>query len=1073
MESHLKHYDDIDILNRIKNGFFEDPTFFDLHTQAEYLSLVRDVDCLFSALSSKAKLLPHQVGVVHKVMSDFRTGGLLADEVGLGKTIETGMILKEYLCQKLTKILILTPASLTTQWRDELKSKFDEEFIIYDQETRKNLGRQHKNIWLAHDKIICSIDTAKQQYCRDDITATEWDVVIVDEAHKLKNRKTENYKLLEVLPKNRVLFLTATPLQNKLEELYNLISLIDEKIFGTYDYFSMKFMGDTKGLVPSNFKDLKLRLQKIMIRNRRRNAFGVKFTQRFGETISFRLTSEERKLYENVTSYVKQEYLKAKEQNKAGRGFLLIIMQRMACSSSFAIEDSLRRRIERLKKISKEHDIITKQPSSRTLVDECRLNLSQLPKKIAEEKFKEISEAYETLIDDIKREHIVEEHENTYVSDIAKNPALLQLELSKLKELSELTSKITRNSKGERLVEALEALKREEPNEKVLIYTEFRSTQRYLHELLTRRGHHVAIFNGSMKVDEKDEQVKQWRENKQIMISTECGGEGRNFQFCHIMFNYDLPWNPMRIEQRIGRIHRIGQEKNVKIFNFSTKGTIEEDVLELLETKIQLFRKVIGELDLILGDISEDANLERVIIEILVKSKTVRELKENFEELGTKIQNARKEFEKGLKNIDERVYAGFDLSVYRQVMGTKLEKLITKERNTIRRFFLSYLKSKGSEFRYIETENVVIFRMPKEFKEVTSDLATKQKQFRLKVRGKHSKHPLEIAKEIQEFVENCTCKLCPDSKRKSCSDCSVKQFLVDIVHQVDRKNLRKDLKFVTSEDFHSYVNKIFLGKTIAKATFSPELANNENIELITVGNKLVENAIEDCKKRGFVAKKHINLSKHVLKGFEKFNGLSGLLFNFKVSFISFDNKEEIIPIVIDLKHMKYEEELSSEINWLHSDELPSIFPTKTEDIDMAYQSATKILDNKIKVGLKKIRKKNEAYYEEQIMRIEDYYQGMDYSLAMKEHELEDKKWELWEKIKRGKLSEIEVEIKGNLTKIETQLAQIRSQHLKRREESRENRLKEIKKLEEQNKIKIKKELINAAIIEVVNRKRET
>jgi SNF2 family DNA or RNA helicase len=1090
----------LEILDRLKNNIFEDALSFDLRTQAEYLSLTRDVDYPFSALTSKAKLLPHQVGVAHKVLSSIRSGSLLADEVGLGKTIEAGMILKEYLCRKqIKKILILTPASLTTQWRDELKSKFDEGFVIYDQETRKNLERRHENIWKAYDKVICSIDTAKQQRYRKDIVTVNWDIIIVDEAHKLKNRKTENYKLLEDLPKNRVFFLTATPLQNKLEELYNLISLIDEKLLGTYDSFSMRFVDDTKGLVPNNFDDLKQRLQKVMIRNRRKDVFGVRFTQRFGETIPFELTPEERRLYDEVTKYVKQEYLKAMEQNKAGRGFLLIIMQRMVCSSSFAIRDSLGRRIQRLVKISKEYDIVPKQPSLtsishpyfealgvnhtatkdeikaayRTLAKEYHPDISPLPKDVAEEKFKEISEAYETLTDDNKRKRLIEEHEDADISDIAKNFTLLQMELEKLNQLYELASKITKNSKGEKLIEALEALKREEPNEKVLIYTEFRSTQRYLYELLTSKGYEVAIFNGSMSVEEKDEAVKQWRENKQIMVSTECGGEGRNFQFCHIMFNYDLPWNPMRVEQRIGRIHRIGQEKNVKIFNFSTKETIEEYVLELLETKIQLFKEVIGELDLILGDIVEDANLERVIMEILVKAKTSQELKENFEELGRKIQIAREEFKKGLKDLDERVYAGFDLSVYRRVMGTELENLVMKERIVIKRFFLNYLKSKNLDFRYLEPEEAVIFQIPEEFKNIISDFAQKQRQFYLRERDRFYElleKPLEIAKDIHGFIEDCVCKLCSGHTIKSCFNCSIHTYLENVAFHANAgftSILKNDLDYVTSNRFREDVEgRILRGKIKARATFSPEVAQQENIELITIGNRLVENAIEECKKKGLTTKKLIDLSKHTLRGFEKYSGLRGILFNFKVSFESFDKKEELIPIVIDLDHMKYEEELSGEVNWLYSTELLDQIAIKSDEVDEAYQLAVNELNTKVKTELEKIRGKNKMYFEDELNKIETYYDDIRHTMILKERELEDKYVDLIGRIRNSREFEAREKYREEQRKIEIQLTKLRNENNRFWEEMVNKRAKELKKLEEQNTIKTKIELINSALIKI-------
>lgn len=313
-----------ELLQRLSSGQFEDERLFDLRVQAEYLGLVRESEYPYSIFTSKAILYPHQVGVVHKVLTDCKRGALLADEVGLGKTIEAGMILKELVCRRRARrVLILAPSMLLTKWSQELENRFGEKFVIYDSKTRAHLSRRCENIWEANPRIISSIDTAKQTRYRGDITGVDWDLVIVDEAHCLRNASTENHKLIRALGRKMILLLTATPMQNSIYELYNLVSLINQTL-GPPEYFSMRFLEGSDGLEMRNADELRRRLQAVMIRNLKKNVYlGInrKVVGRVGETLRFNLTEEERRLYDEVSLYASGEYLKAIKANDTARGF--------------------------------------------------------------------------------------------------------------------------------------------------------------------------------------------------------------------------------------------------------------------------------------------------------------------------------------------------------------------------------------------------------------------------------------------------------------------------------------------------------------------------------------------------------------------------------------------------------------------------------------------------------------------------------------------------------------------------------------------------------------------------------
>ncbi|MGI6038128.1 MAG: DEAD/DEAH box helicase [Limnochordia bacterium] len=483
---------------------------------------------------------PHQLAALDKVVNRMRGRAILADEVGLGKTIEAGMILKEYILRGLVrKALILTPATLCFQWYHELKEKF-----LLNPWLQRN-----KTDWEAFDLLIASLDTAKRSPHREIILQQDYDLLIVDEAHKLKNERSQNWQLVNGIKKKYCLLLTATPVQNDLKELFNLINLLRPGQLGTYRQFKKNYVADKRK--PKNTTQLRPLLDQIMIRNRR-GSQGIKLPKRIVENYVVELTPPERELYDQVTDYVRNEF---RRRLQWGQNPLpLITLQREVCSSAYAAACTL----EKLKG------------------------------------------------DEEERNRLIE-----LAAQVGKG--------SKLQLLEELAGRI---------------------DEKIIIFTEYRATQIYLRHHLEQAGFTTVGFDGGLSPGRKEWIRNLFQNHAQIMVSTECGGEGINFQFCHHLVNYDLPWNPMRLEQRIGRLHRLGQRHDVKIYNLVTAGTIEEHILYLLHEKIGMFEMVIGELDTIVANLATKKSLEGNLAEILLLSESKAQVRQRLDELAFQMRQA-------------------------------------------------------------------------------------------------------------------------------------------------------------------------------------------------------------------------------------------------------------------------------------------------------------------------------------------------------------------------------------------------------------------------------------------------
>lgn len=532
-------------------------------------------DALIAPLEGSVIPLPHQLYALQRAMSTDRVRYLLADEVGLGKTIEAGLILRELKVRGLAKrILVVAPMGLTSQWVSEMKTHFSEEFRLVQPGNlsawRQLAGVDEKeNLWRLHDQVVCPLDSIKpmdtrrgwsrEQVARynrerfEDIVSAGWDLVIVDEAHRLggSSEQVARYRLGEALAQASpyLLLLSATPHQGKTDAFRRLVSFLDADA-----------LPDDESVTRENVAPYVIRTEKRRAIDADGNPL---FRPRYTQLVSVEWDEsrqEQRALYDAVTAYVRDGYNQALREKRTAIGFLMILMQRLVTSSTAAIRTALERRLEVL----------------------------QLP-----------AEQLSLFGDDVSGD----------LSDLDAQEQLTSLLQSRLKGLKNERAEVelllsaarrceTRapDGKAEALLGWIQTLQREEndPALKALVFTEFVPTQTMLAEYLQQRGYAVACLNGSMDLEARKAVQRAFAGDAQILLSTDAGGEGLNLQFCHVIVNYDLPWNPMKLEQRIGRVDRIGQKHVVRALNFALDDTVELRVREVLEEKLQRILEEFG-----------------------------------------------------------------------------------------------------------------------------------------------------------------------------------------------------------------------------------------------------------------------------------------------------------------------------------------------------------------------------------------------------------------------------------------------------------------------------------------------
>jgi len=667
-------------------------------TRFKYASLF---DPLLAMNVSKIDPLPFQIEAVYGyVLKQPRIRFLIADDPGAGKTIMAGLIIKEMKLRRLARrTLIVVPGHLKDQWRRELKDKFDEKFVMLDRPTFN--AHYGENPWERNEQVITSIDFAKQEEILPTLSSVHWDLVIVDEAHKMaayrygnKVSKTQRYKLGEVLSKtsNHLLFLTATPHRGDPENFRLFLDLLMPGFFASSQMVE---------------ESLKNRDNPLFIRRLKEDLKDFEgkpiFTGRFPKTIKFNLHDREKDLYNDVSRYVVEQYNRALQQDKDKKrnvAFALMILQRRMASSTYALLKSLKRRKERLEKILK-----------------------------GEEEQKEVSVDFEAIEDLEESERWEKEKEWEGIS-LAKDPEELKQEIETLETLIEKAKEIMRSESEVKLSELRKAIEEGfkrirdmNGNPKILIFTESKDTLEYLVKKIKNWGYRVNFIHGGMNIEERIKAEKLFRDEADIMVATEAAGEGINLQFCHIMINYDIPWNPNRLEQRMGRIHRYGQQRDVYIFNLVADDTREGKVLAKLFDKLKEIRDKLGSDRVfdVAGNVLYGKNLYQLILDAVTSARTMDEILKEID-----IQPDEKYISRIKDILGETLATRF-------IDYTKIQEMAEKAREYrlipeyVEEFFKRAFKKAGGKFRELKGGFIAIDSVPYEIRKIAESVDFKNR----------------------------------------------------------------------------------------------------------------------------------------------------------------------------------------------------------------------------------------------------------------------------------------------------------------------------------------------------------
>ena len=629
----------------------------------------------------RIEAFPHQIKVINQVLDTYPARFLLCDEVGLGKTIEACAVLKEMLLQNIVhRAIIIVPANLVPQWKFELESKFNLDFMVYDGSKVKTLKKDYPetNPWTIHSRIITSLHFVRRDEHRKDLKDVFFDIAIIDEAHHLRryhrpsgsHKKTKNYDLGEIISNNSrfLLLLTATPMQLNPFELFSLVKLVDPALFPRYSHFlefkekiahynlmirnlkkyrklnvfERNYMESMISDLMSNQNSLlemdihaqlssgdpglqneiieKIRdkhlLSNILIRNKKKHVLRGYLPKRKTKIVLIQPTQEELEVYKAIRLYITTVYQRSLEEKNSATGFVMVVFQRLLCSSHFALRKTIKKRVGKLREV--------------------QINLMQKRVELEKNALEMTEKEFQKKMDLVEKK----------ISNVDQDVPLLNDYYDKLINL-----KI--DSKAAALVDLITDLKkREEPGLKVIVFTQFIRTLQYLKTILENNIENVevGVFHGRLDKAQKDIEVERFRSKKDgkpyVFISTEAGGEGRNFQFCHIVVNYDLPWNPMKLEQRIGRVDRLGQEHDVLIYNFALKDTVEEHIVSILSERIFSFQQMVGELEPILMDFKDDVE------NVLLMSRE-NDVDVSFEILGGKLADKLKFVRENSANMQD------------------------------------------------------------------------------------------------------------------------------------------------------------------------------------------------------------------------------------------------------------------------------------------------------------------------------------------------------------------------------------------------------------------------------------
>ena len=664
-------------------------------------------------VDAQVDLNPHQVdAALFACRNPLSRGVILADEVGLGKTIEAGLVIAQRWAERRHKILIITPANLRKQWHQELQDKFGLSAIILESKNYNALRKSQANPFNQEDIIICSYQFAKSK--ADDIRRIHWDLAVLDEAHRLRNvyksgnitARTLKEAMTHVHAK---VLLTATPLQNTLLELYGLVSIIDGRVFGDLDSFRSQFTNR------ANHNALRARLAPVCKRTLRQQVQPyVSYTTRRAIVQEFTPTAEERELSRLVADYLRRPNLQALPEGQ--RQLISLVLWKLLASSSRAIAGALATMAQRLQ----------------TLLDSG--NSDALAQSLDED--------YEGLADTADEW----DGDDDEAPAASSERAAIAAEIAELQRYKQLADNIRNDGKGQKLCAALDKafaeLERLGAAKKAIIFTESRRTQDYLLELLehTPYGDGIVLFNGSNSdaraqaiykdwfkrhagtdritgsktADTRAALVEHFKERGTIMIATEAGAEGINLQFCSLVINYDLPWNPQRIEQRIGRCHRYGQKHDVVVVNFVDRSNeADARVYELLQEKFQLFEGVFGASDEVLGAIGSGVNFERRIADIYRDCRSPEEINASFAQLR---QDLAGEIDAAMLKTRQIVLENFD-----EAVQAKLRISAADSRSRYERMLLEMSRAELGDCAHFDKDGFTLQQLPKG---ITGDIAT-------------------------------------------------------------------------------------------------------------------------------------------------------------------------------------------------------------------------------------------------------------------------------------------------------------------------------------------------------------
>jgi SNF2 family DNA or RNA helicase len=545
------------LLARLSAGPAVDPAASALVDQAVAVLRRPGFDTLLSLPQLAFEPFDYQRETASTVLRRMRGRAILADEVGLGKTIEAGLILSELRLRGLAeRTLVVTPAGLVEQWRDELERKFSLPTSIVTARSGIPDCRGGGPV------LLVSLATARREPLKSELTGGGWDLVVADEAHRLRSTNSASGKLIRALTARFLLLLTATPVENRLQDLYEMISLVAPGLLGTPAQFRTRFAAAGDATSPRNLDELRVMTRQVMVRHRR-SEVALRLPQRLAETVLVPPDNDERALYTEVVERVR---VHARDATPA-RAMALRSVSRLAGSTPAAAAPTL-----------------------------AKLGWTDLAAR----------------------------------AEAITEPAKVRLLVRKLGEYT---------AKGE----------------KILVFTAFRKTLDTVAAAVRAAGIDATVYDGGLSRAEKERVIGAFRGDVPVLLSTESAGEGRNLQFCHVMINLDLPWNPMQIEQRLGRLHRVGQTHDVLLTNLVSKGSIEERILHVLETKINMFELVVGELDMILGRIDDDFDFERAVFDAFATADDDGAFARRMDEIGADLVAARDTYLRSRLGMDALV----------------------------------------------------------------------------------------------------------------------------------------------------------------------------------------------------------------------------------------------------------------------------------------------------------------------------------------------------------------------------------------------------------------------------------